>query len=101
MRTTDQKTAPTGLFVMFTTPIDCDVPIGPDSWCVLLHQGARADRGVIVWGFASKRDAEIAMASLAATSIRWSGELQEVIADVKKFGGLKELRRCAVQNLPW
>ncbi len=91
----------TGLFVGWFTFDDELDGQSKEGWCVAVHQGASCGRGIVAGRYASRRDAEIGLASFRQCDIDWSQRPEKIREQLIKAGGQPFVDRVAYENLPW
>jgi hypothetical protein len=71
----------------------------PPSWGVALPVGK--DHRIVVWGFASERDAGRAKQALEESGVDWDGGYLVAAAQWKELGGRSHFMKLACERLAW
>lgn len=81
--------------------VDCEGVYhkAPTTWGVTLP-GDKENR-VVLWGFASERDAGRAKAALEESGVDWDGGYHVAAAQWKERGGRRHFMKLACERLAW
>lgn len=73
----------------------------PSSWVVYLDHLSRDGGRAVLWGFARRTDAEIALRVLPETGIDWSAPEPELRRQWYEYGGREAVKRYVCERLQW
>lgn len=81
--------------------VDCEGAYhkAPRTWGVSLPVGK--DFRIVLWGFASERDAGRAKAALEDSGVDWDSGYQMAAAQWKELGGRSHFMKLACERLAW